>query len=328
MKNNCACSGIRTCLLCEKGCRPRRCYEEENHVQKQTLNQCYKCGNVEIGSTMIVDPEANPMFVCNSSTCTFDRILKPNVGSIVDNDSPTSGNTEFKGLTLIKEFVSEQEEKELVAHIDSSNWAESQSGRLKQVHVKSVITLNVFHQPIYNPILPPLQDYGPKVNFKRQKIKLGSFNGLPCYSKILVERMCTNHKELTNFFPVELCNLDYNPERGSSIDPHFDDCWLWGKRLVTLSLLSHTIFTFTNPLISSIEVCVPLPRRSLVIVEGYSRQEWQHSIQRKHICSRRIAVTFRELSNDFLPGGNQYYTTGKLLTEIAARYDGNPVNFS
>ena len=177
-------------------------------------------------------------------------------------------------------------------------------------------------------VLPYLQDYGPKVNFKHQKIKIGAFDGLPHFSKLIVHRVCTSYKEFKDFSPVELCNLDYNPQRGSSIDPHIDDNWLWGERLVTLNLLAHTILTFTKPSLDSTSILnVPLPRRSLVIVEGSARHDWQHSIQCKHLSSRRVAVTLRELSSDFLPGGCHYETIGKKLMEIATRYDGNPVNF-
>ena len=91
-----------------------------------------------------------------------------------------------------------------------------------------------------------LQDYGPKVNFKRQKVKLGSFNGLPPFSERLVKRMQSELEELRGFTPVELCNLDYSPERGSAIDPHMDDDWIWGERLITLNLLSPTYLTFSN----------------------------------------------------------------------------------
>ena len=91
-----------------------------------------------------------------------------------------------------------------------------------------------------------LQDYGPKVNFKRQKVKLGSFNGLPPFSERVVKRMQSELEELRDFTPVELCNLDYSPERGSAIDPHMDDSWIWGERLVTINLLSPTYLTFSN----------------------------------------------------------------------------------
>ena len=68
-------------------------------------------------------------------------------------------------------------------------------------------------------------------------MRLGDFQGLPAISKALVERM-VREPVLAGFQPVEQCNLDYHPERGSSIDPHLDDSWLWGERLVTINMLS------------------------------------------------------------------------------------------
>ena len=38
---------------------------------------------------------------------------------------------------------------------------------------------------------------------------------------------------------------------------------------------------------------VPLPRRSLVIVEGAARYDWHHAIRRQDVHARRIAVTLR-----------------------------------
>ena len=180
------------------------------------------------------------------------------------------------------------------------------------------------------------------MNFKRQKVKLGSFNGLPLFSEQLVRRMRCEIEVLRDFTPVELCNLDYSPDRGSAIDPHKDDDWLWGERLVTLNLLSHTYLSFTNtssiklpcePLTSklqtptALEMCVPLPQRSLVIVQGVARYQWQHSIHRRHILSRRIAITLREATVDFMPGGELYESTGREILEAASSYQGTPVNF-
>ena len=183
-----------------------------------------------------------------------------------------------------------------------------------------------------------MQDYGPKVNFKRRKVKLGSFNGLPSFSERLVREMHKQVRELRGFTPVELCNLDYSPERGSAIDPHTDDDWIWGERLVTLNLLSHTYLTFSPISItpspstsrvrhSLLRVSTPLPRRSLVIVQGSSRYQWQHSIHREHICSRRLATTLRELTDDFMPGGKHYDNIGREVLETAANFQGTPVNF-
>ena len=170
------------------------------------------------------------------------------------------------------------------------------------------------------------------MNFKRQKVKLGSFSGLPPFSEWIVKRMQNDVECLKDFIPVELCNLDYSPERGSAIDPHVDDDWLWGERLVTLNLLSHTYLTFSPPPCSQnssthLRVCIPLPQRSLVIVQSSSRYQWQHSIRREHICSRRLATTLRELTIEFMPGGKLFDEIGKDILETASSFDGTPVNF-
>ncbi len=206
----------------------------------------------------------------------------------------------------------------------------------KSWYISSLYTLRTIHHPA--------QDYGPKVNFKRKKVKLGSFNGLPSFSKLLLDRMNSTVHQLDNFKPVELCNLEYTLHRGSSIDPHSDDSWLWGERLVTLNLLTSTLLTFSTPshLTHSpspqdlpspphtqyVELHVPLPRRSLVIVSGPARHTWDHSIKRENISSRRIAVTLRELTPEFLSGGRSYESVGHGLLEVAQRFDGQPINFA
>lgn len=96
-----------------------------------------------------------------------------------------------------------------------------------------------------------LQDFGVKVNFKKQRISCKYFTGLPDYSRVLVERlhkrMRSNGTQFEDFYPVELCNLEYSPELGSAIVPHLDDIWLWGERLVLLNLASATKMCFTLP---------------------------------------------------------------------------------
>uniref|UniRef100_A0A8C4JKP9 AlkB homolog 4, lysine demethylase n=1 Tax=Dromaius novaehollandiae TaxID=8790 RepID=A0A8C4JKP9_DRONO len=229
----------------------------------------------------------------------------------------------FPGVFLTEEFISEDEESEIVELMDQDDWKPSQSGRKKQ-------------------------DYGPKVNFKKQRLKAGSFIGLPSFSKKIVTQM-KDYSVLDGFLPVEQCNLDYIPERGSAIDPHFDDWWLWGERLVSLNLLSKTVLSmscdsedsiqlfpsFSKQRISctssprlvpskEVTVAIHLPRRSLVVLYGDARYKWKHAIYRKHIEHRRICVTFRELSAEFSAGG-RHEELGKELLGIALSFQGRPV---
>ncbi|NXG21532.1 ALKB4 dioxygenase, partial [Grallaria varia] len=246
----------------------------------------------------------------------------------------------FPGVFLAEEFISEDEECEMVELMDRDDWKPSQSGRKKQ-------------------------DYGPRVNFKKQRLKAGGFSGLPSFSRKIVAQMkaCS---VLSGFLPVEQCNLDYTPERGSAIDPHFDDWWLWGERLVSLNLLSKTVLSmscdsdytiqlfptssegelnhprsFTRTcrtsgeegtqaqsprLVPSKEVMVAihLPRRALVVLQGDARYRWKHGIHRRHIQHRRVCVTFRELSAEFSAGG-RHEELGKELLETALSFQGRPV---
>lgn len=73
-------------------------------------------------------------------------------------------------------------------------------------------------------------------------MKIGEFKGFPKFTETMINKF-QDFPELSDFNPVELCNLEYTPERGSSIDPHVDDFWLWGERLVTVNLNSSTVLT-------------------------------------------------------------------------------------
>ncbi|XP_051491815.1 alpha-ketoglutarate-dependent dioxygenase alkB homolog 4 isoform X1 [Apus apus] len=302
----CGCKGIRSCLLCE-------------------------------GPAQAAPP---PQGEDNFTYCPATGLAKGN-----EHSEFAGWAFPFPGVFLMEEFISQDEESEIVELMDQDDWKPSQSGRKKQ-------------------------DYGPKVNFKKQRLKAGSFTGLPSFSKKLVAQMkaCP---VLGGFFPVEQCNLDYVPERGAAIDPHFDDWWLWGERLVSLNLLSSTVLSMScdseaniqlfpissaesrefNPPGSSartpasrnsgeegidcslsprlvprkeVTVAIPLPPRSLVVLQGEARYRWKHAVHRRHIQHRRVCVTFRELSAEFSAGG-EHEELGKELLEIALSFQGRPV---
>ena len=158
------------------------------------------------------------------------------------------------------------------------------------------------------------------MNFKKRKLRADKFTGLPGYVRFVCDRL-HSLPHLTDFQPVELCNLEYASHRGAAIDPHFDDFWLWGERLVTLNLLSDSVLSFTTDSLPGVEVHVPLARRSLVVVSGDARNRWKHSIQRQHITGTRVAMTLRELTPEFLEGGERA-AEGKSLLDIALTFQG------
>ncbi|XP_005102536.2 alpha-ketoglutarate-dependent dioxygenase alkB homolog 4 [Aplysia californica] len=149
---------------------------------------------------------------------------------------------------------------------------------------------------------------------------MANFSGLPSYSQVLYERM-KSLPFLENFEPVELCNLEYCEERGAHIDPHFDDSWLWGERLVTLNLLSDSVLTFSCDSQPKVLVRVPLRRWSLISVSSSARHVWKHAVDSSHIRNKRLAMTFRELSEEFTDGGLRA-EEGCALLKLALSFQG------
>ncbi|XP_042287695.1 alpha-ketoglutarate-dependent dioxygenase alkB homolog 4 [Thunnus maccoyii] len=263
----CACKGIRRCLLCEK-------WKEIKHLE----------ANV---------PKTVHHFLYNPETKLAIR----------KDAEPASFS--FPGVFVWENFISEEEEEELISTMDQDVWNQSQSGRRKQ-------------------------DFGPKVNFKKRKVRVGSFSGLPALSHKVVLRM-QQEPSLADFQPVEQCNLDYHPERGSAIDPHLDDSWLWGERLVTVNMLSDTTLTMSLEeglpevgLAEEVHVAVHLPRRCLVVLYGEARHRWKHGIHRMDVHERRVCSTYRELSAEFLPGGQQAELGAQLLNTTLS-FQGAPI---
>lgn len=107
-----------------------------------------------------------------------------------------------------------------------------------------------------------LQNFGPKCNFKKKKLRMGTFSGFPQTTEF-VQKKFSQVPLLHNFRTVEQCTLEYNPERGASIDPHIDDCWIWGERVVTVNVLGDSALTMTP-------YTGPITRYNLDYVENYS----------------------------------------------------------
>lgn len=132
---------------------------------------------------------------------------------------------------------------------------------------------------------------------------MGEFIGFPATTKFVQDKLsCV--PILEGFQTIEQCSLEYNPERGASIDPHIDDCWIWGERIVTVNVIGDSVLTmtpykdnkarynlsevdtypsvvkvsqnfnkdcenFTN--IEDIVVRLPMPARSLMVLYGGAR---------------------------------------------------------
>ena len=123
----CGCKGIRTCLLCEQqdGGTSLPQLQETCHE----IHQCHRCGRVLPESGLIQpDLDVSPLFSCGEP-CTSTRTLEVSYC----RDQSGSEPIRFEGVAVIKDFVSPEEEGDIVKDVDGWMWAESQSGRRKQV---------------------------------------------------------------------------------------------------------------------------------------------------------------------------------------------------
>lgn len=125
---------------------------------------------------------------------------------------------------------------------------------------------------------------------------------------------------MSDFQPVELCNLEYDPGRGSSIDPLIDETWLWGERLVTINYLTSTVLSLSRgeqggkeDVNGVIEIAIEMPLQSLLVLYSDARYAWLDSVKRGGVNKRRLATTLRELTPRFLPGGEEHEIIGKQI---------------
>ncbi|KNH07733.1 alpha ketoglutarate dependent dioxygenase ABH4 [Perkinsela sp. CCAP 1560/4] len=237
-------------------------------------------------------------------------------------DSSDAGTV--PGLYVLPDILTPAEEQLLVSYFDGS-FNDLQG-------VDSDCFLNVDPQAVIRAAAAPAwvisqsgrrkQDYGPKVNFQKRKIKLGAeCRPVPHFLRRLLHRVSTAsfgayttddalcetvQREMSSFHAIEMVALEYQPQRGSHIEPHFDDFWAWGPRIVGINLLADAEILFLRERHADTDedrdriVKVRVPARSAYIMSKESRYEWQHAIAASMIESRRISMTFREFSNEIM----------------------------
>nr|CAH7741913.1 unnamed protein product [Callosobruchus chinensis] len=280
----CGCKGRRTCIVCE----------HEYNISTEVAPM-----NLENGSYVYCP-------WCQKAWPGWD------LNEYKHHPNHTGSPLDFPGIFIDLDFLSKTEELELITSLDELPWDPSQSGRRKQ-------------------------NFGPKCNFKKRKLRLGNFKGFPKCTKFVQDKL-KNVTIMKDYQTIEQCSLEYTPERGASIDPHIDDCWIWGERIVTVNLLSDSVLTMTYndkptrynldcvetypailnqhgefsdsdkpfkvvPLTSHDAfpvVRIPMPNRSLLVMYGSARYNWEHRIFREDVQTRRVCLAYREFTPPYL----------------------------
>lgn len=188
----CECKGKRTCLLCEHLLqrKARDLYSE--------FKVCLEKLNFLIFIKILLKLQQLDSYVfcpkCNKIFKGWDVILNCDEHQSIDGK-------DFAGVFVLPEFLTISEAESIVNNVDKSSWDLSQSGRRKK-------------------------NFGPKINFKKKKLRVDNFQGFSDYSRFVRKRL--NEVEITKDMKIiEECYLEYEKERGSHIEPHIDDCWIW-----------------------------------------------------------------------------------------------------
>ncbi len=181
---------------------------------------------------------------------------------------------QIKGLQYIPNYISLEQEKSLITTIDNQVWL--------------------------NDLKRRVQHYGYKYDYKAKKItdalKLGE---LPDWIKVYCNKL--HSEKLVSQIPDQVIINEY--QAGQGITPHIDCVPCFGDTIASLSLGSACVMEFTHSKTSEKQSLLLEPK-SLVILSGEARYDWQHSIpQRKtdkyngNIINRtrRISLTFRNV---------------------------------
>lgn len=178
------------------------------------------------------------------------------------------------GLIYIADYISASEADRLMSIIDQNDWLTDLKRRV--------------------------QHYGYKYDYKARAVGQDAYLGpLPEWLSPLCRKLCAD-----GLFPQEpdqaIVN-EYLP--GQGISAHIDCVPCFGDPIASLSLGSPCIMQFSHPRTGE-EREVFLEERSLVVLSGPARYEWQHAIPArksdvvhgtKLLRDRRASLTFRNI---------------------------------
>lgn len=196
-----------------------------------------------------------------------------------ENFDVKSYNTEkinqLPGLSVEYDFITDYEERKLIALIDQQPWLNDLSRRV--------------------------QHYGFKYDYKARKLDNSMFLGeLPTWLKDLANKMF--NEKVINFVPDQAIVNEYEP--GQGIAAHIDCEPCFGDTIISLSLGSSAVMNFTEKIHSDNKLEIFLQPRSLIVMKYESRYKYYHAIpaRKKDILlgnkfdrNRRVSVTFRKV---------------------------------
>lgn len=296
----CACSGVRSCL---------RCLDPE-------LRRAFKLDDpLELPPLLRTKPSPHeallqePVKTEHGTIHAFDPISQT---------APTC--PAFSGVRLYPEAISASQEQALLEEIEQRPFSLAQSGKAKQ-HFGAKINFNKR-----------------KMNTKGFRGLPASAKRIEEIARDCIDADATLNDEcahaVASFKTTDFFALRYFEEEGSNLDFHSDDRFGYGEAILDLSLESDSVLTFIRPRYPNTQgpfaqesgiaksatyelpkaqeaskkpaaprgpldcVRVPLPARSIALLYGAARFDWEHAILAYDIRGVRTSITLRTLCEE------------------------------
>lgn len=71
---------------------------------------------------------------------------------------------------------------------------------------------------------------------------------------------------------------------------------------------------------NNLVIRIPMPERSLIVLYGPARYQFEHCVLREDITHRRVCLAYREFTPFYLPDGDKYENEGKCVLEQAKSF--------
>jgi alkylated DNA repair dioxygenase AlkB len=178
----------------------------------------------------------------------------------------------IQGLFVVRAFVPVEERNRLIAQIDSGQWS---------IELKRRV-----------------QHYGYRYDYRARRITpLAKAAPIPDWAQQLSKSML--QKGITVDTPDQLIINEYLP--GQGIAPHIDSITSFGDEIVSISLGSSCVMSFSRRERNQ-EHAMLLEPGDLLLLRGEARYKWRHEIKPRKTDKwkgqiinrqRRLSLTFR-----------------------------------
>lgn len=196
------------------------------------------------------------------------------------------GNCSVPGLFLFEEFITEEEEHELINHLDGID-RKHHNNKQSFLPPWKPSTFNGRHMG---------KRWGVHCSLKDRKVYPAE-NPLPQPIQNIIQKI-TNHPRMKHSImkgctPNEANAIDYRRANGDYLKSHVDDRQLSKEPIANLSLAGDCLMTFKNERKQNQKIL--LKKRTLQILTGGARYDYSHGIDNEDLLSdRRISITMRE----------------------------------